>query len=61
MNLEMTSVTLLLASYNQSVASESERARHQCKAAVVTPPVNLGFSYQSRVSRHLIELIAIDS
>ena len=51
-------MTWLLA--NQLVTSESERAREQCQCAAVTPPINL-FLFVSRVSRHLIEFIAIDS
>ena len=50
-------VTSLLA--NQPVASESSRARYQCLHAAVTLPVNLSFSFASRVSRHLIYFIAV--
>ena len=52
-------LTSLLA--NQPVASESERARDQWQCAAVTPQVNLSFSFVSRVSKHLIEFIAIGS
>ena len=52
-------ITSLLA--NQPVASESERARHQCQRAAVTLPVNLSFSFLSRISRHLIYFIAVYS
>ena len=52
-------VTSLLA--NQPVASESERIRDQSQRADMTVQVNLSFSFLSHVSRHLIELIAIDS
>ena len=44
-------VTSLLA--NQPVASESGHARDRCLRAVVTPQVNLSFSFLSRVPRHL--------
>ena len=44
---------------NQLVASDSERAPDHCQSAAVTPSVNLSFSFLSRVSRHLIDLIAI--
>ena len=36
-------------------------ARDQCQSAAVTPRVNLSFSFQSRVSRHFIDFIAMDS
>ena len=36
-------------------------AHDQCQSATVTPAVNLSFSFLSRVSRHLIDFIAIDS
>ena len=52
-------MTSLLA--NQPVASQSERALDQCLHAAVTPQVNLSFSFESRVSKHLIEFIAIES
>ena len=52
-------VTSVLA--NRPVASESERARDQCESAVVTPPVNLSLSFLSRISRHIIDFIAVDS
>ena len=32
-----------------------------CQSAAMTPPVNLSFSFLSRVSRHLIDFIAIVS
>ena len=51
--------TSLLA--NQPVASESGRARDQCLPAAMTPQVNLSFSFVSRVPRHVIYLIAVDS
>ena len=38
-------------------SSDSERARDQWQSAAVTPQVNLSFSFMSRVSKHLIELI----
>ena len=55
------SLTSLLA--NQPVASESEGARDQCQhaAVTVTLPVNLSVSFLSRVSRHLIDFITVDS
>ena len=46
---------------DQSAASNWERARDQCQSAAVIPPVNLSFSFLSRVSRHLLDFIAIDS
>ena len=40
-------------------SSDSERDQWQC--AAVAPQVNLSFSFVSRVSKHLIEFIAIES
>ena len=42
-------------------SSDSERASAEWQIAAVTPQVNLSFSLVSRVSKHLIECIAIDS
>ena len=42
-------------------SSDSERARDQWQCAAVTPQVNVSFSFVSRVSKHLIEFIAIES
>ena len=44
---------------NQLVASESQRARDHGQSAVVTPRVNLSFSFMSRFSRHLTDFIPI--
>ena len=44
---------------DQSLASE--RASAEWQSAVVTPQFNLSFSFVSRVSKHLIECIAIKS
>ena len=52
-------ITPLLA--NQPAASESQRARDQCQIAAVTLPVNLSFSFLSRVFSNLIDVIPIDS
>ena len=52
-------ITSLLA--NQPAASESQRARDQCQIAAVTHPVNLSFSFPSRVFSNLIDVIPIDS
>ena len=52
-------INLAIASLlaNQPIVSEFECARDQCQSATVTPPVNLNFSFLSRISRHLIDLI----
>ena len=42
-------------------SSDSERALDQWQCADVAPQVNLSFSFVSRVSKHLIECIAIES
>ena len=42
-------------------SSDSEFARDQWQSAAVTPQVYLSFSFVSRVSKHLIEFIAIES
>ena len=52
-------ITSLLA--NQPVASESVRADYPSQCAAVTPPVNLSFSFLSRVFIYLIDFIATDS
>ena len=45
---------------NQPVASESERSRDQCQSVAVTGRGGQAdFSFLSRVSRHLIDFIAI--
>ena len=41
--------------------SDSEHAGDQRQGAGVTPQVILSFSFVSRVSKHLIEFIAIES
>ena len=53
------SVTSLLA--NQPVASKSERARDQCQSAAVMPQVYPSFPFLSRVPKHLIDVIAVDT
>ena len=60
---EFTWIDLALTSplADQPVASESERSRDQWQCAAVTLHVNLSFSFVSRVSKHLIEFITIES
>ena len=41
---------------NQLVPSDSQRPRDHGQSSVVTPRVNLSFSFMSRFSRHLIGL-----
>ena len=60
LNLSGSTMQILLQLANQPVASESERAGDQFQNAAVIPPVNLSFSFVSRVSRHLNDVIAID-
>ena len=52
--LAITSVSSLVT--NQFVASDSQRARNHSQSSVVTPRVNMSFSFISRFSRHLIDL-----
>ena len=40
-----------------SQSPDSERASAEWQSAVVTPQFNLSFSFMTRVSKHLIELI----
>ena len=42
-------------------SSDSERASAGRQSAVMTPQFNVSFSLVSRVSKHLIECIAVES
>ena len=55
--LEFERIDLAIISLlaNQPVASESER--DQCQSAGVTPPVNLSFSFPSRISQLTVSVV----
>ena len=42
-------------------SSDSECASAEWQSDVVTPQINVSFSLVSRISKHLIEFIAIES
>ena len=42
-------------------SSDSERASAEWQSAAVTPQFNVHFSFGSRIAKHLIEFIAIES
>ena len=59
--IDLAITSLLANQLERAHDQESERAYDQSQSGAVTPPVNLSFSFLSRVSRHLIDFIAIDS